>query len=142
MEEKTRKMDTTLSPADTQETIERQAAKGVSAASNDSFSHPKNYAKPRTKSQLRGRKRRNSSHLSLHKKINYLNFLKDLKQLITTDISTTCIYCDGFAESIARQRPSKHVPTHAPRNSTLEMLSSCPRTDSCYATHAQLACAR
>jgi hypothetical protein len=33
-----------------------------------------------------------------------------------------CLYCDGFLESIARQQPSKHVPTHAPRNNTVEVF--------------------
>jgi hypothetical protein len=27
------------------------------------------------------------------------------------------LYCDGYAQSIARQRLGKHVPTHAQRNS-------------------------
>jgi hypothetical protein len=31
-------------------------------------------------------------------------------------------YCDGFAESIARQRLGKHVPTHA-ANNTVEIIS-------------------
>jgi hypothetical protein len=43
-------------------------------------------------------------------------------------------YCDGLAQSIARQRPSEHVPTHAPRKNTVEMFSLCQRTDRCYAT--------
>jgi hypothetical protein len=35
------------------------------------------------------------------------------------------IYCDGFAQSIARQRLSKHVLLHAPRNNTVEVFSLC-----------------
>jgi hypothetical protein len=47
------------------------------------------------------------------------------------------IYYEGFAQSIARQRLSKHVPTHAPRNNTVEVFSLCPRMDRCYKTHAR-----
>jgi hypothetical protein len=46
------------------------------------------------------------------------------------------MYCDGFAESIARQQPSKHVLTHAPRNNRVEVFSFCPTTDRCFATRA------
>jgi hypothetical protein len=43
-------------------------------------------------------------------------------------------YGDGFAQS---NNPSKHVPTHATRNNTVEVFSSCPRMDRCYTTHAR-----
>jgi hypothetical protein len=44
------------------------------------------------------------------------------------------IYCDGLAQSIARQRPSKHVPTHESRKNTVKVFSLRQRTESCYAT--------
>jgi hypothetical protein len=43
--------------------------------------------------------------------------------------SITPLYCDGFAHSIARQRPSKHIPAQAPRNNTVDVFALCPRTD-------------
>jgi hypothetical protein len=46
------------------------------------------------------------------------------------------MYCDGFAQSIARRQPSKHVPTHAPRNITVGVFSLCLTTDRRYATRA------
>jgi hypothetical protein len=35
-------------------------------------------------------------------------------------------YCDGFAQSIARQQLSKHVATHAPRNNMVEVFLCAP----------------
>jgi hypothetical protein len=32
------------------------------------------------------------------------------------------IYYDGFSQSFTRRQPSKHVPTHAPRNNTVEVF--------------------
>jgi hypothetical protein len=39
---------------------------------------------------------------------------------------------------IARQQPTKHVSTHAPRNNTVEVFSSCPRMDRSYTTHVNV----
>jgi hypothetical protein len=47
------------------------------------------------------------------------------------------VYCDRFPQSIARQRLGKHIPTHTPRNDTVEVFSSCLHMDCCYITHAQ-----
>jgi hypothetical protein len=33
------------------------------------------------------------------------------------------VYCNGFDQSIARQRLSKHVPKHVPCNNMVEMFS-------------------
>jgi hypothetical protein len=45
--------------------------------------------------------------------------------------------CDGFAQSITRQQLSKHVPTHAPCNNTVEVFSPWLVMDLCYTTHAR-----
>jgi hypothetical protein len=55
-------------------------------------------------------------------------------------MKNTCgcpLYCDGFVQSIARQRVSKHVPTRAQRKNAVEVFSLCLRMDRCYTTHAR-----
>jgi hypothetical protein len=47
------------------------------------------------------------------------------------------IYCEGIAQGIAGQQSGGHVPAHAPRNNTVEVLSSCPRMGRCYTTYVR-----
>jgi hypothetical protein len=46
------------------------------------------------------------------------------------------LYCDGFAQGIVRRQPGGCDLAHAPRNSTVEVVPSCPHMDGCYTMHA------
>jgi hypothetical protein len=48
---------------------------------------------------------------------------------------SVCLYI--YPLTVARQRFSKHVPIHVPRNNTVEVFSLCPPMDRCNATWAR-----
>jgi hypothetical protein len=60
-----------------------------------------------------------------------------LPMMMNPNTNANTKYCEGYAQSIARQQPRKHVPIHVPRNSTVEVFPSCQWMDFCYTRHVR-----
>jgi hypothetical protein len=56
-----------------------------------------------------------------------------MKVLYKTYTQTEYLYCDRFAQSIARRQLSKHIPTHATQQYGGSVFYVCPPMDHSYA---------